>query len=82
MPVWCCGLPVQLLLRRSLMLISDSVEEVRDCKNQLKNNDNDSYDLKKRTKEFELLCDVVKVSAKYLEGDTVEVAVLAEFLEK
>ncbi|KAG5540403.1 hypothetical protein RHGRI_020580 [Rhododendron griersonianum] len=48
--------------------ISDSVEEVRDCKNQLENNDNDSYDLKKRTKEFELLCDVVKVSAKYLEG--------------
>ncbi|KAG5540396.1 hypothetical protein RHGRI_020574 [Rhododendron griersonianum] len=46
----------------------DSVEEIRDCQNQLKNNENDSHDLKKRTKEFELLCDVVKVSAKSLEG--------------
>ncbi|KAG5540397.1 hypothetical protein RHGRI_020575 [Rhododendron griersonianum] len=54
--------------KRIEVQISDSVEEIRDCQNQLKNNENDSHDLKKRTKEFELLCDVVKVSAKYLEG--------------
>ncbi|KAG5540394.1 hypothetical protein RHGRI_020572 [Rhododendron griersonianum] len=54
--------------KRIEVQISDSVEEIRDCQNQLKNNENDSHDLKKRTKEFELLCDVVKVSAKSLEG--------------
>ncbi|KAH7864611.1 hypothetical protein Vadar_031717 [Vaccinium darrowii] len=52
--------------KRIEVQIDDSVEEIRDCKNQLEQSGSDSYDLKKRTKEFELLCNVVKASAEYL----------------
>ena len=55
--------------KRILVQANDAVEEVRDCKNQLDKSEKDTSNLKKRTKEFELLCDVVKVAVKYLNKD-------------
>ncbi|KAI7989293.1 Pectinesterase inhibitor [Camellia lanceoleosa] len=56
--------------KRIAIPVNDAVEEVRDCKNQLEKSTSDSSHLKRRTKEFELLCDVVKISSKFLSHDS------------
>ncbi|XP_057478858.1 pectinesterase inhibitor-like [Actinidia eriantha] len=49
--------------KRILVQVNDVVEEVHDCKNQLDKLEKGVSGLKKKAKEFELLCDVIKVAA-------------------
>ncbi|PSR91712.1 Pectinesterase [Actinidia chinensis var. chinensis] len=50
--------------------VNKAADEIRDCKNLFESSYiNDSKELKKRNKELELLCDVVKASSTYLRGD-------------
>ncbi|KAI7994959.1 Pectinesterase inhibitor [Camellia lanceoleosa] len=50
--------------------VNDAKKEVHDCKNQIKNSASYTSNIKRWNKEFELLCDVVKVSSKSLSDDS------------
>ncbi|KAL6997136.1 hypothetical protein U1Q18_007259 [Sarracenia purpurea var. burkii] len=56
--------------KRITVQVNDAVEETRDCKNHLEKSDSDSSDLKKKNKEFELLCDIVKVASRHLRDES------------
>ncbi|XP_028079849.1 pectinesterase inhibitor-like [Camellia sinensis] len=59
--------------KRIAVQVNDVKEDVRDCKNQFENSANySSYksDRKRWNKEFEILCDVIKVSSKSLYDDS------------
>ncbi|KAI7994961.1 G-type lectin S-receptor-like serine/threonine-protein kinase [Camellia lanceoleosa] len=56
--------------KRIAVQVNDAKEEVHDCKNQIKNSASYTSNVKRWNKEFELLCDVVKVSSKSLSDDS------------
>ncbi|KAI7995638.1 Pectinesterase inhibitor [Camellia lanceoleosa] len=56
--------------KRIAVRVNDVKEEVRDCKNQFENSANYSSDRRRWNKEFEILCDVIKVSSKSLYDDS------------
>ncbi|KAI7995599.1 Pectinesterase inhibitor [Camellia lanceoleosa] len=56
--------------KRIAVQVNDAKEKVHRCKNQIENLAGNTSGLKSWNKEFELLCDVVKVSSKSLSDNS------------
>ncbi|KAL7164688.1 hypothetical protein ACSBR2_040564 [Camellia fascicularis] len=56
--------------KRMAVQVNDAKKKVRGCKNQIENSESYSTDRRRWNKEFEILCDVIKVSSKSLYDDS------------